>query len=219
MEAIDWYNLNANRNYPFAEESDRTATGGFVLPNDFVVDLSLLVKAGAPGDPIFLGQLGVTVYSYNLVFYRGTTAVAYVMIPRASIAGYSDFELIPINGQACGRVVVQEPSAALSGGVYQFATMFVEPRALRTTKGPKVQKIIQYTGVAELTGLVNLTYDPAVLNVEVSGTAIDPVLTFSLTQPNAPAEIPSAASTRWWWEIPPTKSYFWEMMLSRLNTF
>jgi len=41
MKNREWLNRNETRNFPIQEGLDRTAIGGYILPNDFIVDIRL----------------------------------------------------------------------------------------------------------------------------------------------------------------------------------
>lgn len=190
----EWLAHNANRRYPLADDADAVdASGGFRLPDSFLVELDLPVHAGLDTGPAgffvrsvsaFAGGYGVT------VAYQpdggDPVNVASALVPRQGFSRNSVFTLGGIGDFAdtVGKIVVgrlddidEQPP-----GVWEFtlASARVDPDAVR----PIVRGVSSVTCVngdqrsTRLYGDIELVAGANMRIVPVLAAGRDPVIRF-----------------------------------------
>ena len=184
-ELIEWFNLNSNRNFPFAEDHSMLSLDGARFPNELVADLGMLCAYSSDSEHACLLSWSVTSAAVTLVFARGTTPVAYCMALLADLTNpYTEMELTPINSLASGKITLGKPSSIYSSGQHSFSLApLVEARAVRYAIAPALLQLSRTVNGTPLTGIVKLQYDPTLMSASVSGTDTDPILTFTLLKP------------------------------------
>lgn len=178
--SIEWLNSNANRAYPFREDSTlRDTTGSIVIPNNMIVDLCLVVPANFD-DLVYLSRLVYSGPTLEIALaIDGGAEFASLTInldTHVTNAGYNisgTGEMADVRGRICFGDL-SALSTQLVQGVFSFfpsATTF-EARAVRPDlRGVRSIRIVKADGsVSEpLFGTVNmvegsnirLTYVPA----------------------------------------------------------
>lgn len=93
---VEWPNCNASRKYPLAETATmKDASGGFILPNDLIVDFVMPVHSSLTPDVdptlFHVAQVGVFSAGVVLSFGYNGTVFATVNIPSADFKKYSTY--------------------------------------------------------------------------------------------------------------------------------
>src|SRR4051812_45475301 len=84
----EWLHQNGQRHYPLADDASGVADTGFVLPEDFLLELDLAVHAGLDVSPgrFFLMHLGAYSSGYMVVVGYQPVAGNAVKVATATIA-------------------------------------------------------------------------------------------------------------------------------------
>lgn len=97
---VEWPNVNSQRAYPLAESQDRKS-GGFQIPNDFIVDMVLPVNAGILPtlnvSGFHIAQIGV--FGTGIVIsiaYQGTI-FSTINVPSDGFQDNSTFSILGVN--------------------------------------------------------------------------------------------------------------------------
>jgi hypothetical protein len=188
----NWYDLNADRAYPFLDTASRQATGsGFIIPDDLIVDLKLSAPTSLDPTRFFVSQLQA--FGTGLLIYiavDGVGDVALAAIPLLAGPEYQAFRVAPLPGQAVsGTIVIGGAGAVVGAGLtteaFAFAATPLIPTIVLPSQGGVTSLTLRDSAGVEvrLTGDVVLTEgDNATITitgqtVEVgmaSGVVIDP---------------------------------------------
>ena len=192
---VDWLNENALRNYPLVDGASRTSTGGLVLPNGLLVDLSLPVPDGTVSpDQVFVqsvigfssgviislaavNQPSITIASASVFVSSHTRYASYALVGQASLLG------------VVGRLTVGDTESLrrAAAASYDFSATPSATRLVVSTIRPLLQGVtgIQIvdssgavsdilTGVVTLTSGNNITLDPGTGSVTINSTIVVP---------------------------------------------
>jgi hypothetical protein len=133
VENLDFLNLNTLRNFPLKEGVDRTSTTSgvaFVIPNDFLVDLSLAASAD-PTKRFYISELINHTDQVTLTLMDDSSvALGSFVIPVSAHTLYKDYYLIPSAGYvgATGKLTVGTLTGLQSTltGTFTFAITSTE---------------------------------------------------------------------------------------------
>jgi hypothetical protein len=127
---LEWLNHNSQRAYPLAEDATKVdVSGGFTLPDDFIVALYLPVQGTMNVDPSLFFLRSVSIFStgYNLtIAYHNSgadpTLVASVNIAKSTHVETTSYALAGINefDDTVGKVVIGATSEIEIMGEAQY---------------------------------------------------------------------------------------------------
>jgi len=193
---LEWLNHNAQRRYPLADDAEaRDETGGFRLPDNFLVGLDLPIHAGLNVSPAGFFVRSVSAYAggYGLVIayqpadLSAPVTVATALIPRQGFARNSVFTLGGVGDYAdtVGKLVIgrlddidEQPP-----GFWEFTleTARLDPDAVR----PIIRGVSSVTCVngdqrsVPLYGDIELVAGTNMQIVPIIQTGQDPIIRFN----------------------------------------
>jgi hypothetical protein len=133
----EWPNVNTQRRYPLVE-GQTPADESFVLPNDFIVDLSLSVNATVATNVTGFYVASVGVYSAGAVISLayGGSVFALVSVPFANFTEYSTYQVSGTGALHDTRgwiTIGQIDTISQNPGVYEFSVTEarIVPAAIR----------------------------------------------------------------------------------------
>lgn len=91
-----WFNENEGRSYPIAETATGVDNNGVSLPNDIVVDLSIMLPTDY--EDAYISSVWVTTHLIGLSITHEDKALASVMVKRDDYTPYSAVPLTPMPG-------------------------------------------------------------------------------------------------------------------------
>lgn len=99
---VDWLNSNSQRKYPLADASDGVdSSGAFRLPDDFIVDMTMVIPSALVVQPGGFHLLSIAVFAGGAVLtfgYEGSP-LAVVSVPSATHTRNASYALV---GQGSG---------------------------------------------------------------------------------------------------------------------
>jgi len=142
---LEWLNHNAQRHYPLADDATGIdQTGGFTLPNDFIVELDLPVHAGMDVDParFFIQQIATFATGFSVLvgyqtFVGSAVPVATALIARNGFVRNQSFALGGVTpfDDTSGKIVIgkfDEIDLQTPGlFTFDFAATRLDPDAIR----------------------------------------------------------------------------------------
>ena len=101
----NWYDINADRDYPFLDGVSRTASGGgYTIPNDLIVDLRLSASSGLDSSRFFVSRLRAFGTGLIIDFsVDGVGLVATAAIPDISTEEFQSFRVVGVGGNAVSQ--------------------------------------------------------------------------------------------------------------------
>jgi hypothetical protein len=187
----NWYDLNSDRAFPFLDSASRAAIeGGFVLPDDLIVDLRLSAAASLDPTKFYLSRIGAIGGGLMLTFACDGVDVATTAAPSISTEEYQSYIVAGLTGYAVnGTIVLGGASAVLAAGVLAYTFTLAATRIIPTLISPGQTGVTSLTVVdssgrtVRLVGDITMTPGPnAEMTVEeqeiaigmVSGVVINP---------------------------------------------
>ena len=143
----NWYDLNSDRAFPFLDSASRAAIGGgFVLPDDLIVDLRLSAAASLDPTKFYLSRIRAFGTGLLLTFACDGVDVATTAVPSISTEEYQSYIVTGLIGHAVnGTIVLGGASAVLAAGILDYTFTLAATRIIPTLIAPG------QTGVTSLT--------------------------------------------------------------------
>lgn len=135
----NWYDTNADRDYPFLDGVSRLNTGaGYTIPNDLVVDLRLSAPPSLDATKFYISRLRA--FGTGLIIdisVDGVGLVATASLPDASSEEFQSYRVVGAPGQAVsGTIVLGGASQVLAAGVLDYSFDLAATRIVPTLVTP-----------------------------------------------------------------------------------
>ncbi len=165
-----WYDSNAQRNYPLFDTASRLdVTSTFEIPNDLIVDARIAAPADYSPTEFFISK--ISAYGAGLVITIACTGkgdVASVTVPLDGFVEFSSFQIAPLPGnpQVGGAMVIGTSGAAIAAGSGVYTFLVAATRLLPTVVYPAAPSVASITFVdsfgvsTQLTGAITLSAGP-----------------------------------------------------------
>lgn len=159
----NWYDLNSDRAFPFLDSASRVAIqGGFVLPDDLIVDLRLSAAASLDPTKFYLSRILAFEKGLMLHFACDGVEVATTAVSSISTEEYQSYSVAGLIGHAVnGTIVLGGASAVLAANILDYSFNLAATRIIPTLICPG------QTGVTSLT-VRDAMGDPIVLTGDIT---------------------------------------------------
>lgn len=156
---IQWYNENEGRAYPVSETASRVSTEGALLPNDIIVDMSLMLELGYTD--AYISSVRITSRLVTVGISTASTGLLVGTYIRDAIQPYKAYPLTGVVDNVSGWITFGSHNA-LTVEDYRFTgpeQSRIETRAIRYVDALPVKGIAKYGTVVKdvLTGVVRLS--------------------------------------------------------------
>lgn len=144
----EFYNENEGRAYPLAEQATRLSNAQVKLPDDLMVDLSLMVPTTHTG--IYVSSVNLTAGLISIGIASTTSGILIGTYERAAIVAYRALPLSALVDGVSGWIVFG-PNLLQSTdyGYYRFSSAIqsgVEERVIHHIQPTGVMRFLSYTG-------------------------------------------------------------------------